>query len=246
MPNHCNNSIHISTTIPFDEFLSRDEKWEYVFSFQKIVPMPWLLTQTIEGWFSKAEIDLYFTKIKITRYEELKNSFMMFLANKLYGYHTWYYWAINTWGTKWDAYDVSVEIEEDIWNGWELNRFYASFDTAWSPPIEFYDKFWAWLIAKDPEATMMCTYYEPGCCIVGTYEDGTDYHETWYNTYYCDELDCDIISDESNELISDVQRDYYSNLITFSEAINQIKSDEDLSSETKAELISELEEYFEV
>lgn len=99
MPNHCNNSIHISTTIPFDEFLSRDEKWEYTFSFQKIVPMPWLLTQTISGSFAKAEIDLYFTKIKITRYKELKNNFLMFLCNKLYGYHEWYHWAINTWGT---------------------------------------------------------------------------------------------------------------------------------------------------
>lgn len=148
--------------------------------------------------------------------------------------------------TKWDAYYVSAEIEEDIGNGWKLNRFYAGFDTAWSPPIEFYDKFWAWLIAKDPEATMMCTYHEPGCCIVGTYEDGIDYHETWYNTYYVDELDTDVISNEDNLLISDVQRDNYSNLITFSEAIDQIKSDEDLSSETKAELISELEDYFQV
>lgn len=87
---------------------------------------------------------------------------------------------------------------------------------------------------------MDATYVEPGCCIVGTWDNGTDFQETWYDTYYCDELDCDIISDENNELISDVQRDDYSNLITLSDAIKQINSDEDFSPETKSELIQEI------
>ena len=91
---------------------------------------------------------------------------------------------------------------------------------------------------------MMCTYYEPGCCIVGTYEDGTDYHETYYNTYYVDELDTDVISNEDNLIISDVQRDNYSSLITYSEAIEEIKKDHNIKPSRRKEIVLELKDYF--
>ena len=117
---------------------------------------------------------------------------------------------------------------------------YIRFDTAWSPPIGYYEKLFAFLIALDPSVQMDATYVEPGCCIVGTWDNGTDFQETWYDTYYCDELDCDIISDENNEDISDVQRDEYSNLITYSEAREQIIDSPDIEPIRKAELLTDI------
>lgn len=43
------------------------------------------------------------------------------------GHTDWYSWSIDKWGTKWNAYGVSVEREGD-------ERLVLKFDTAWSPP----------------------------------------------------------------------------------------------------------------
>lgn len=46
----------------------------------------------------------------------------MYLSNqKHYGYPTWYEWANNIWGTKWNAYNQKFEEPNVLW-----------FDTAWS------------------------------------------------------------------------------------------------------------------
>jgi hypothetical protein len=44
----------------------------------------------------------------------------------------WYHWNLENWGTKWD---VKVEISE-----YTDNSITLVFDSAWSPPIQFYDK----------------------------------------------------------------------------------------------------------
>jgi hypothetical protein len=42
-------------------------------------------------------------------------------------------WRCDNWGTKWEAYDVSItEYDKDM-----ENVFECSFTTAWSPPIPF-------------------------------------------------------------------------------------------------------------
>lgn len=43
---------------------------------------------------------------------------------KQYGVLTWYDWAPKNWGTKWNAYEVSVDAKNN----------YIKFDTAWSDP----------------------------------------------------------------------------------------------------------------
>ena len=46
----------------------------------------------------------------------------LYLSNqKQYGYSTWYEWSINTWGTKWNAYNQKFEEPNILW-----------FDTAWN------------------------------------------------------------------------------------------------------------------
>jgi hypothetical protein len=58
-------------------------------------------------------------------------------ANKdKFGYSGWYDWCINNWGTKWDA---GNEMDEDLDCSNE-NQVQLSFDTAWQPPVAFYEK----------------------------------------------------------------------------------------------------------
>lgn len=44
----------------------------------------------------------------------------------------WYDWRVNNWGTKWD---IELENLQDI----DANTISATFDSAWSPPIEAYN-----------------------------------------------------------------------------------------------------------
>ena len=79
------------------------------------------------------------------------------------GYASWYDFAVNEWGSKWDCEPYSNEISED---GHTLQ---CSFDTAWSPPVAFYEKM------KDLGFVINAEYYEPGCAFVGEWLDGDDY-----------------------------------------------------------------------
>lgn len=63
----------------------------------------------------------------------------------------WYKWRVLNWGTKWDAYPDSISRDEDE------DRFDISFDTAWSPPIE-------WLVKvsrKFKKLIFLIHYVEP-------------------------------------------------------------------------------------
>lgn len=44
----------------------------------------------------------------------------------------WYKWGLENWGTKWDAWDTELTIEND--------HLFYQFITAWSAPIPIYDK----------------------------------------------------------------------------------------------------------
>jgi hypothetical protein len=73
-----------------------------------------------------------------------------------------YDFACNEWGTKWDVNDACVmDVSEDTVT--------ATFDTAWSPPIEAYKK----LEAMGFEVSAY--YYESGYGFCGKYESGEDY-----------------------------------------------------------------------
>ena len=251
MPNHCNNTLYIQTSVPFSEFLKYKAPWDddnrpdgYYLSFDKVVPMPKILRHTVSWSWSKRKFTIFGKEFSILRFDNIKNNILTSIALAVYGYSDWYNWCIANWWTKWDAYDVETTIEEDLWIGWDINSCTILFQTAWSPPIAYYEELFAFLLERDPSVQMDATYVEPGFAFCGTWDNGTDYPETWYSTHYCDEIDCDIISDEDNELISDIQRDDYSNLITLSEALEQIKDDPDIEQDRKEEILQELTEYF--
>jgi hypothetical protein len=79
----------------------------------------------------------------------------------------WYSWSIENWGTKWDVsgFDDGVaDVKE--------NEITLYFDSAWSPPIEFYQKL------LDLGWKVDAYYYEPGMGFCGHFtEYGDDYYE---------------------------------------------------------------------
>lgn len=82
-----------------------------------------------------------------------------------YGYGDWYSFQVNEWGTKWD---VSSEEYNRVEYTEGETRVTISFESAWSPPLEFYNKMVAMGFSVD------AYYYEPGMAFCGHYESGED------------------------------------------------------------------------
>ena len=80
-----------------------------------------------------------------------------------YGYDTWYDFCVNEWGTKWDVGGdgMIADVSPD-------GRLTMSFDSAWSPPCNFYEKM------VDLGFEVRAYYYESGMCFAGIWEDGID------------------------------------------------------------------------
>lgn len=76
----------------------------------------------------------------------------------LYGKDNWYDWALENWGTKWNACFA------------EVNGNHIIFDTAWSPCSPVISA----LAKQFPEAEFYYTYEEPGMRICGAekYREG--------------------------------------------------------------------------
>ena len=68
----------------------------------------------------------------------------------------WYNWSLDNWGTKWDACEPYIDHND-------IDYFAVSFETAWSPPID-----WINHIMQDfPDLSFTLEYEEPGMCFGG-------------------------------------------------------------------------------
>ena len=56
----------------------------------------------------------------------------------------WYDWNCENWGTKWNACESNVNLIK--------KELFISFETAWSPPRQFMDAFFAYLVELGLEA----------------------------------------------------------------------------------------------
>lgn len=151
MPNHIINIVRISGKKETIAKFVKENVNAYVrengeianFSFQTIIPRPHSLdieSGTREenamefikaGQKKQAEmIDRYNldTAEKQEEFEELGRKALNNI--KVYGFKDWYDWSIENWGTKWDAYEVSVDY-------WE-NEVSLNFQTAWSTPLPIF------------------------------------------------------------------------------------------------------------
>lgn len=70
-----------------------------------------------------------------------------------------YGFAVNNWGTKWDVLDADIYDQTDTSIG-------VFFDTAWSPPVEAYQKL------EELGFTVTAYYYEGGMGFCGAFKDG--------------------------------------------------------------------------
>jgi hypothetical protein len=152
MPNWCNNVVAL---VHEDRaMISRAVK-----SAQKdallneFVPVPRALSDTTEG--------SYGDKLEQARLTALREGNV-----KTYGYASWYDFAVGEWGCKWDISNGGDDYKiKKVDNGYTVTLY---FDTAWSPPIDFYNK----LVELEFEVSAM--YHEPGVNFCGRYYDGQD------------------------------------------------------------------------
>jgi hypothetical protein len=106
----------------------------------------------------------------------------------------WQYdWCVENWGTKWDASVYNYELKDGVLT--------INFDTAWGPPIAFYEKI-------EQMGFFVDAYYrEEGMAFCGHYFDGSDeFYE--YGNMSADEIE-ENIPVEIDEMfgISQYQRD---------------------------------------
>ena len=76
------------------------------------------------------------------------------------------------WGTKWDITDAEVLSEDDLGDG--VLEVVMVFDTAWSPPIECFETWFA----ENSDCDCVLDYHEPGIAFVGRFSLETG-EETW-------------------------------------------------------------------
>lgn len=79
-----------------------------------------------------------------------------------YGASNWYDWQVGHWGTKWDVGEEGGIRELDS------NSISVYFDSAWSPPTDFYDTM------QEKGWKIKAFYYEPGMSFCGIWDDGDD------------------------------------------------------------------------
>ena len=135
MPNWCINTLTVSSENSDDlkKFLfeNRNGK-DQLLDFNKVIMLP-------------EEINC--SKSNLTDNEKK-------ILKQKYGADNWYDWQINNWGTKWNASNVDIIMDE---------KLYYNFDTAWSPPEPWFYK----LVQKYPNIDMHLEYEEAGCDFAG-------------------------------------------------------------------------------
>ena len=150
MPNYIQNKLVVKneSSEMIDKFIEFISGEETNFDFNKIIPMPSILKDTIEGSETDKGLYIYLRennlleeyvalsksiifpsneKYNSMSNEELKRLYDIgekhFNAYKETGYFSWYKWCINEWGTKWNAMDTMVYSED--------NSATFFFTTAW-------------------------------------------------------------------------------------------------------------------
>lgn len=69
----------------------------------------------------------------------------------------WYKWRTESWGTKWNSYDLSIKTDE-------CDRLVFCFDTAWSVPTPVLKTIGQWFHELD----ITVEYFDEGHCFWGT------------------------------------------------------------------------------
>jgi len=146
MPNWCNNVVEVRGPNKIVKSLV-----DHKFDFQKIHPCP-------------ADLNITAGREGADEDEAQKVLVAKEKANlKKYGYKNWYDWNVANWGTKWD-----VGGDDGLTQKLDANTLEASFDSAWAPPTQAYEK----LIELGFH--IKAYYDEPGMAFCGVWEGDTE------------------------------------------------------------------------
>jgi hypothetical protein len=178
MPNWCNNDITLKHKDP--AMIDRAQKaLADGRLLQEFFPCPQDLIDTVSGFPGEDK--------------RAAHDAQMARNIELYGYKDWYDWNVANWGTKWD-----VGGDDGLTQRLDPNTLQASFDSAWAPPCNAYEK----LAALGFE--IKAYYNEPGMCFCGVWEGNED---DFFDDYY-------EYSGETSETVREVigaeLDDYYS------------------------------------
>ena len=157
MPNWCNNSITLKHKDP--AMIERAYKALCAGEFlQEFIPCPQALRDTVAGSMG----------------EDKRAAHEAQMADNIakHGYKDWYDWQVANWGTKWD-----VGGDDGLIQLLSENSLDASFESAWSPPVNAYEKLCAM-------GFIIKAYYdEPGMCFCGVVTGDEDYFDDDYYEY---------------------------------------------------------------
>ncbi len=147
MPNWCNNNLILEHEDPAMIQRAHEalERGEFLNEF---IPVPQDLKDTISGFHGDPE-----------KQAELEAQTRRNVEK--YGYGNWYDFCVGTWGTKWD---VGEQGCSDVHP--EGKMLHASFDSAWSPPVNAYQRL------EELGFRVEAMFYESGMAFAGKYEDG--------------------------------------------------------------------------
>lgn len=134
MPNWCENRV----TAPKYLLDKLYDKKKDKYTMDTILPVPPILTEVTSGTITRWNNDSK---------TELSEEDIAFLQEQ-YGSSDWYDWQCTNRGTKWD-FNSAFRVSDDT----------LEFDTAWSPPIEFFEH----LSGLYPAEVIELEAHEGGC-----------------------------------------------------------------------------------
>ena len=148
MPNWCSNNLVLTHEDPAMIQRAYDalERGEFLSEF---IPVPEQL-KIVAGMVSDDAEQKKLEEDTARNLEEL-------------GYGNWYDYCVGEWGTKWD---VGQQGCSDIHP--EGRMLHTFFDSAWSPPVNAYEKL------VDMGFGVEAMYYEGGMAYAGIWSDGND------------------------------------------------------------------------
>lgn len=179
MPNHCTNNLTIQgdrdEIVRFwNDVQSIDDEGKPMVRLVSLLPMPDALEGTESPTPTSPEPHPNWINLlnngEITQkwHDELVSNNIQRYENgqKAYketGYHNWYEWADQKWGTKWGDYDTYLTSDalEDTLSSGEIQIVYT---TAWCPLSE---SFYETISSKYPTLVFRISYTEEGANFVG-------------------------------------------------------------------------------
>lgn len=216
MPNHVLNLVSFSGNNE-DVKLAMNNlvNSEGLVDFNLALPIPEKLVNSIAPTYIISEREYEEQERKIKSGEDIyRRGLSRKASNRLIkecGYDNWYDWQINSWGTKWNAYESSVTGENSV-----------SFSTAWSAPIKFLTNF----SKLNPNVKITLKYADEDCGYnLGELEikngDITDTNIPKGGSIEAYELYCEIQGEHISEFINNYIEDY----INDESDIDEIKDD---------------------